>query len=96
VQPDQREPPEAVGAKHLVGPQPEQEVLELVEAVERRHRSGERARRGPEDPAHPRPELALADAPEKAQLQQDAVDRAAGEDERDVPLVAHLHRMHYD
>src|SRR5207253_10721947 len=62
------------------------EVLELVEAAERRHRPGECAGRRAVDPPDPWPEVALPEALQEAELHQHAVDGTAGEDDCDVAL----------
>ena len=68
-------------------------VLEVVEPVERRHRPGERAGRGAVDPADARPEVALAQPLEEAELHEHAVDGAAREDDRDIALHASQLRL---
>src|SRR5207253_11142995 len=66
--------------------------LKLAEAVERGHRPAQRARRRAEEPADPRPEAALADPLQEAELEQEPVHPPAGEDDRHVPLSRALHR----
>jgi hypothetical protein len=73
----------------VLRPELEEEPLELVDPVERRHRTGERAGGGAEDPADPRPQRGLAEPLEEAQLEEDAVDPAAREHKRNVPFHAH-------
>ena len=77
VQADQRQTPEPVRPENVVGAELEQELLEVVDAVERGHHAGERAGRRPEDPANSRPERALAHALQEARFHQHSVDRAA-------------------
>jgi hypothetical protein len=77
VEADQRQPPEPVRPEDLVGAELEQELLQVVGPVERRHDTGESARGRPEDPADARPERALAQALEEARFHQHSVDRAA-------------------
>ncbi len=93
VEPEQRQPPEPVRTEDVLRAKREEEPLEVVEAVERRHDPGERAGRGPEDPADPRPELALAHPAQEAELHHRRVDAPTGEDERDIAssAVAHPH-----
>ena len=91
MQPEQRQPPEPVRAEGVLRAKREEELLEVVEAVERGHDPGERARRGAEDPPDPRPEIALAHAAQEAELHHGRVDAAAGEDERDIAPFAVAH-----
>ncbi len=84
VRAEERQPPERVRPEHVVRLQAEHELLEIVEPVERGHHAAERAGGCAVDPADARPDRALAQALQEAELQQHAVDGAAGEDERDV------------
>src|SRR5947209_20152919 len=86
MRPEQRHPPQRVRPEDVLGLKPEHEALQLVDAVERRHRPGEGAGRGAVDPADARPQVASAQALEEPELDEDAVDGPAGEDDRDVSL----------
>jgi hypothetical protein len=77
-----------VAAEGFLGPKLEQEALEVIDPVEHREGAGERAGRRREDPAHPRPELALAEPLEEAQLHEDPVDGAAGQYDSDVGALS--------
>src|SRR3990170_2491114 len=63
-----------------------EELLEVVEAVERRHRSRQGSGRRSVDPTDPRPERVLAQALEEAELQEHPIDAAARENDCDVAL----------
>ncbi len=76
--------PDPPRPEDLIGLQLEEECLEVVEPVEGGHRARERPGGRPVDPSHARPERALAQALEKAELEQDAVDPTSREDEGDV------------
>ena len=76
--------PDPPRSEDLVGLELEHERLEVVEPVEGGHRARERAGRRPVDPSHPGPERTLAQALEKAELEENAVDPASREDDRDV------------
>ena len=91
VRAEQRQPPQRMRPEDVVRLQLEHEPLERLEPVERRHRPGERARGRAVDPADPRPERAGPQPLKEAELEQDAVDRTAGEDDCDVAL--HLLRL---
>src|SRR5262245_51823175 len=82
-----RELPDRARSKGIVRFEVEQELLEVVEAVERGHRSGERTRGGAVDPPDPRPQRRLGEAAEEPELEQDAVDPAARQDHGDVATV---------
>src|SRR5262249_41377362 len=73
--------------ERLVGLEPEQERLEIVEAVEGRHRPRERARRRSVDPADALPEVGLGQSFQEAELEEDAVDSTPRQDDRDVAAV---------
>ena len=90
VEAQQRQLPEPVRPEGLLRPQRDQERLEIVEAIERRERPRQSARRGAEDPSHAWPERRLAHALEETQLHQHAVHAAAREDDRRVPPQGHL------
>ena len=60
VRAEERLPPEPVRPERVVGLEPEHEVLQLVEPVERGHRPRERPGGRAVDPADARPELAVA------------------------------------
>ena len=87
---EQRQPPEPVRPERVLGLQAEDELFELVHPVERRHARVDRARGRAEVEADPRPEVALAEALEEADLEQETVDPAAREDDGDVALPFHL------
>ena len=93
VQPSERLAPERVRPERLVRLQQEQELLELVEPVERGHRAREGACGGPEDAADPRPERGLAQPLQEAELHQHAVDGAAREHDPDVSGHVPLHLL---
>jgi hypothetical protein len=92
---EQQQAPEPVGPEHVLRLERQQETLAIVEPVERRQGTVQRAGRRPEDPADSRPECALADPPKESEFHQGAIDAAARQDERRVPSVAHAHRIHY-
>jgi hypothetical protein len=64
--------------------EPEQKLLEVVEAVERGHRPRESAGGRPVDPPDSRPERGLGETAEEAELEQHTVDPAARENHGDV------------
>ena len=76
--------PDPPRSEDLVGLEIEHERLEVVEPVEGGHRTRERSGRRPVDPTQPRPERTLAQAREKAELEENAVDPSSREDDRDV------------
>ena len=90
VQAEQRQLPEPVRPEQVVRLEREQQPLEVVDAVERRHRAGQRAGGRAEDPADARPQRAEAQALQEAELHQHPVDAAAGEDDGDVPFACHV------
>ena len=79
--------PDGTRSERVLRLEPQQELLEVVESAERRHRPRECACGRPVDPADARPERRLRESPEEAELEQDPVDAAAREDEGDVASV---------
>jgi len=69
-----RELPDRTWPERVLGSEAEEELLEIVEAVERRHRSGERAGRSSVDPPDPAPEVGLRQPAQEAELEEHAVD----------------------
>ena len=88
VRAEQRQPPQRVRPERVLGLEAEHELLELVEAVERGHHAGDRARRRAVDPADARPEVGLAQPLEEAELHQEPVDGSPGENDCDVAFHA--------
>ena len=82
-----RQLPDRAWPERVGGLEPQEELLQVVEPVERGHHSGERARRGSVDPADPWPERGLRQPPEEPELEHDAVDPAAREHDCDVASV---------
>ena len=77
MQAGQRQLPEPLRREDVARLQAEHELLQRVQTVERRHRAGQRPGRRAVDAADPRPERALAQPPQEAELEQDAVHPAA-------------------
>ena len=76
--------PDGAWPKRVLRLDAEEELLEVVEALERCHRAGERPGGRAVDPADARPQRRLREPLEEAQLEEDTVDPAAREDEGDV------------
>ena len=85
---EQRQPPQRVRPEGVLRLETQHEVLELVEAVERSHHAGDRARRRAVDPADARPEIGFAQPLQEAELHQQPVDGSAGENDCDVAFHA--------
>ena len=88
VQSVERRLPEAVRPKRLLGSEPEDERLHVVEPVDGSHDSRERAGRRAVDPPDAGPERRLPHALEESELEQEPVHAAAGEHQRQI-AVAH-------
>jgi hypothetical protein len=73
-----------VRPERVLGLQPEHELLEVVEAVERGHHAGDGTGRRPVDPPDAGPEIGLAQPLEKAELHQEPVDGTPGENDCDI------------
>ena len=86
VRAEQRQPPERMRPERRLRLEEQHELLELVQPVERRHGARQRPGRRAVDPADARPEVALTQALEKAELHEDTVDGATREDDCDVAL----------
>ena len=79
-----RELPHRPRPERVLRLETEEELLEVVQAPEGRHRAGERTGGRAVDPADARPERRLRKPPEEPELEEDAVDPTAREDEGDV------------
>ena len=85
----QREPPEALRPEDVTGLEAQNELLELVQQVQRRHRPRQCPRGRAVDSSDSRPQRTDAQALQEAELEKHAVHATTGEHDRDVPL-AHI------